>query len=101
MQTYSDPARENDPQALPDVEIFWHQHAKRELCALNAGHKAALYGECVCDNEGDCRGTGWYWWPRFPGCLPDGEANGPFDTEDKAKADALQGLVCGMRTFAS
>jgi hypothetical protein len=31
---------------------------------------------------------GWYWWPCFPGCLPDGEANGPFGTEAEAIADA-------------
>ena len=31
---------------------------------------------------------GWYWWPCFPGCLPDGDANGPFTTEAEALADA-------------
>lgn len=88
MQTYSDPARESDPHALPDVEVFHHEHAKRELCCLNAGHKAELYGECICDDEGDCRGTGYYWHSCFPGCLPDGDPNGPFKTADEAKADA-------------
>lgn len=33
---------------------------------------------------------GWYWWPCFPGCVPDGEAIGPFDSEAAALADALQ-----------
>lgn len=33
--------------------------------------------------------VGWYWWPCYPGCLPDGDAVGPFDTEAQAKADAL------------
>jgi hypothetical protein len=31
---------------------------------------------------------GWYWWPCFPGCLPDGEASGPFASEADAIADA-------------
>jgi hypothetical protein len=31
---------------------------------------------------------GWYWWACYPGCLPDGEAIGPFDTEADAIADA-------------
>lgn len=31
---------------------------------------------------------GWYWWPGFPGCLPDGEPTGPFQTEIEAIADA-------------
>ena len=31
---------------------------------------------------------GWYWWSGFPGCLPDGDAQGPFDTEEAAVEDA-------------
>lgn len=31
---------------------------------------------------------GWYWWPCFPGCLPDGDAVGPFETEREAVEDA-------------
>ena len=31
---------------------------------------------------------GWYWWPCFPGCIPDGEAVGPFKTEREAVIDA-------------
>ena len=27
---------------------------------------------------------GWYWWACFPGCLPDGDAQGPYATEDEA-----------------
>lgn len=88
MQAYSNPNRETDPHALPNVEVFYHEHAKRELCALNAGDKAELYGECIVNDEGDCGGTGWYWHPCFPGCMPDGEPFGPFDTEAGALADA-------------
>lgn len=91
-QHYSDPARENDPHALPDIETFFHQHAKRERMALNAGHKAELYGECITDDEGDCLGTGWYWQACFPGCLPDSDPIGPFDTEALALADAREGM---------
>lgn len=31
---------------------------------------------------------GWYWWACFPGCLPDGEATGPFRTSYLAWVDA-------------
>lgn len=31
---------------------------------------------------------GWYWHACFPGCLPDGEPCGPFDSEAEALADA-------------
>lgn len=87
-QHYSDPSREAEPTALPDVEVFYHEHAKRELCALNAGHKAELYGECIVNEDGDCCGSGWYWQACFPGCLPDSDPIGPFKTEAEAIADA-------------
>jgi hypothetical protein len=32
---------------------------------------------------------GWYWWAGFPGCLPDGDPSGPFETEQEALQDAL------------
>lgn len=31
---------------------------------------------------------GWYWQAEFPGCLPDGEPNGPFNTSGAAYSDA-------------
>jgi hypothetical protein len=31
---------------------------------------------------------GWYWWPCFPGCLPESDPIGPFATEAEAIADA-------------
>jgi hypothetical protein len=32
---------------------------------------------------------GWYWWPCFPGCLPDAEEpTGPFETSVEAYSDA-------------
>jgi hypothetical protein len=33
--------------------------------------------------------AGFYWWSCQPGCLPDGEANGPFETREEAKEDVL------------
>jgi hypothetical protein len=34
-------------------------------------------------------GIGYYWWPCFPGCLPDSEPMGPFNTELEAYEDAI------------
>lgn len=34
--------------------------------------------------------AGWFYWPCFPGCLPDGEAMGPFETEEEALEDARE-----------
>ena len=71
MQAYSNPERENDPHALPDVEVWQHTHHHKECpegCEL-----------------------GWYWQSCFPGCLPDSEPMGPFATQAEALADAQQG----------
>ena len=32
--------------------------------------------------------AGWYYWPCFPGCLPDGDAIEPFESEAEAVQDA-------------
>ena len=93
MQAYSDPKRASDPHALPNIKrylVFHHEHAKRERCFLNAGHKAELYGECITDEDGDCLGTGWYWWSCFPGFMPDSDPFGPFESYEAALADAQQ-----------
>lgn len=31
--------------------------------------------------------NGWYWWSCHPGCLPDSDPRGPFDTEQDALLD--------------
>lgn len=77
-QVYSDPARESDPYALPDIEVFF-----------NYGDQEA--GKDLTDEDGEFLAEGWYWWSCFPGCLPDGEANGPFATEAEAIANAQEG----------
>lgn len=33
---------------------------------------------------------GWYWQSEFPGCLPDGDAFGPFPTAEGAYLDAIK-----------
>ena len=70
-QQYFDPKRESDPHALPDCEVFY-----------------ADAGELGEDGDGDPRLAGWYWWSCFPGCMPDGDPCGPFETEAEALEDA-------------
>lgn len=72
-QFYTDPTRETDEHALPDAETVYFSA-----------------GEFVFDDESDCD-PGWYWWPCFPGCLPDGDPIGPFETEEEAIEDAREG----------
>ncbi len=76
MQAYSNPKRESDPHALPDVEVFY----------FNGCTAACVDDSCPHDP------AGWYWQACFPGCLPDGEPNGPFATQEEALADAREGL---------
>jgi len=72
-QHYSDSSREDDPYALPDVEVF----------------RSDDYGDPSDDNIEPLE-SGWYYWYCFPGCLPDSDAYGPYDSEDEA-VEASQG----------
>ena len=84
-QAYSDPARASDPHALPDIQVFFI--SERDIGRDRLASRAAgiqPYWERFA--------TGWYWWACFPGCLPDSEPVGPFNTEAEALADA-QGPV--------
>lgn len=83
-QAYSNPKRASDPRALPDVEVFCHNHE-------DAVFMVPSRCEHLRDDNGDCTGSGWYWWSCFPGCLPDGDPVGPFETEVEALADAQKG----------
>ena len=70
---YSDPKRAKDPYALPNVEVFY-------LSTEDAGTT----------EEGEPREPGWYFAFGFPGCLHDGEPEGPFATEGEALAAARE-----------
>ena len=76
MQAYLDPERENDPHALPNIEVFYVD----VQTVIRSMH---MPGSCWHDVE-----PGWYWWPCFPGCLPDGDPVGPFETMDEALEDS-------------
>lgn len=51
-------------------------------------HEATAEQEEYSDDNEDFFPSGWYWHACFPGCLPDGEPNGPFATEQGAIDDA-------------
>jgi hypothetical protein len=102
MQAYSNPDRENDPHALPDIEVFQltasevasmdeelvYEYSKRHefrLCHMNGRVQEAMLDAMV--KEEGISG-GWYWQACFPGCLPDGEPEGPYATAVDAKKAA-------------
>ena len=106
-QHYSNPAREHISTALPDVEVFYVSakdflHAKDGTWMFeemsNAGATQAEDTDYPAIIGPELRRiaselAGWYHWPCFPGCLPDGEPTGPYATEaeaiEAAQADYL------------
>lgn len=58
---YHDERRADDPAYIPSLETFE-----------------------VLPDESIASEVGWYYWFCLPGCLPDGEAIGPFATEEEA-----------------
>lgn len=73
MQFYTDPEREKDPNALPDAEVF--------TVTSDDCQPGTVFWN---DDTSEPFPTGFYWWPCLPGCLPDGDAIGPFETEEEA-----------------
>lgn len=101
-QHYSDPSREADPHALPDIEVFEltaHEVAALDedavyefgkiprfrLHAMNSIVREAMLDTIVAEMEIT---GGWFWWACFPGCLPDGPPIGPFSCHAEACSDA-------------
>jgi hypothetical protein len=94
---------EHRAKKLAGIEIF-EVTAEQFLAAesgtwqadlLAAAVKEALTGdydqtEVDPATEEEAKGlAGFYWWSCQPGCLPDGEANGPFETREEAEEDVL------------
>jgi hypothetical protein len=101
-QHYSNPQREADPHALPDLEIF--QFTAREvaeqdgemvdeymrrpefrLASMNSRVEAMF--DAMIEEEGIT--GGWFYWYCFPGCMPDSDAIGPFESRAEALKAAL------------
>ncbi len=78
MYFYSNPNRASEPHALPNAEVFF----------IN-DRAAKLARDRVEFADTELTEPGWYYWFCFPGCLPDGSANGPYESEREA-IDACQ-----------
>lgn len=81
---YSDPTRSADPYALPDLEIF---------------HCPNDYDLEPQSGEEEPYEPGWYYWYCFPGCMPDSDPFGPFDSYNSALADARDDVLACPRCF--
>lgn len=100
MYAYSNPADENDTYKIPDVQVFQltaeeaalldenmvYEYSKRhefELASMNGRARQAMIQAMIDENgiEG-----GWFFRFCFPGCLPESNPFGPYETH----AEALQ-----------
>lgn len=101
-QAYSNPARESEPTALPDIEVFqltaaeqvqqdedlmWEAGKRFPLMHMNSRDRERAIAWAI--EESGATG-GWFWWSCLPGCLPDSSAFGPFKTAKEALADARE-----------
>lgn len=102
MQAYSDPTREPEPYALPDLEVWEDRlivaecrHCGETDIPLPESHvRAALPDEPGCQHCGGALTPvnldgpfQWWGWHCFPGCLPDSDLHGPYDTESELVAN--------------
>ena len=94
-QHYSDVERESDEHSLPDVETWEAQYCDCPECGnlvLTTDESSVACPECGflfhINNDAP---SGWFYWFCLPGCIPDSDPIGPFDSEDEALADAREG----------
>jgi hypothetical protein len=103
MQVYSDPSRESDPYALPDVEVFqltaaevaeldddsiseFMHRPEFRLASMNSRARGAMIDAMI--EELGITG-GWFYQFCLPGCLPDSEPYGPYATAAEARQAAI------------
>lgn len=89
---------EADPTKLPNIEIFTAAYGycsgcgalRMEIAAPTTGYRLACTDHaCQLDEVTvELNRIGFFWWLCHPGCLPDSEPMGPFDSVEKALEDA-------------
>ena len=94
---YCPPERATDPNALPNIEVFFYSAAEAVADEAEQLIEAVMDTGQMWDNVKHMRWVlklaeeeveGWYYRFGFPGCLPDGDAIGPFDTQAEAECAA-------------
>jgi hypothetical protein len=79
-QYYSNPERESDTYALPNVEVFPVSQMECNYNLQNMDHA----------DEYTITEPGFYYWYCFPGCLPDSDPIGPFNAEAEAVKNMME-----------
>ncbi len=81
-QYYSEPERGEHFALLPDIETFFVNAVEFLYFEPDTWHAERMLHDTALNLQG------WYWWSCYPGCIPDSDPFGPFDTEAAALADA-------------
>lgn len=68
---------------MNNIEVFY-----QDVGDFQNADKDTWQADLVAEDNNPKDLIGWYWWSCSPGCLPDGDAVGPFETEAEALADA-------------
>jgi hypothetical protein len=100
MQAYSNPKRESEAHALPNVEVFEAEYCTHSCCGAIADADGIISHSSDCTGDRAWAGgeprlkRGFWHWP----CFPDGNPIGPFATEAEALADAQSGTHADCET---
>jgi hypothetical protein len=98
MQFYTDPTRESETYALPDARVYeltalevaeldedtirsYMRRREFQLAAMSDRVRDAMFDAMIEDNGIT---GGWFFDYCFPGCLPDSQPFGPYDSRDAA-----------------
>jgi hypothetical protein len=102
MQFYTDRTRESDPYALPDARVYeltarevaemdedtirgYMRRREFQLAAMSSRTRKAIL-DAIVANEGIT--GGWFFDYCLPGCMPDSQPFGPYESRDAAIAAA-------------
>jgi hypothetical protein len=94
-QHYMNPADANDPKKLPNILTMQVRYGYCDGCdglvLGETGNDTEPCEERACRHEElrvIIQHVGWFYWFCMPGCMPDTEPIGPFDSEAEALEDA-------------
>lgn len=80
---YLDPNDAEDPFRVPYLEIFYMDQEEINKLVQEDGEASPF-----ADDEGTPLPAGWYYWIAMPGCLPEGDPYGPYESENEALQEA-------------
>ena len=97
---YMNPDDASNPNRLPNIETFQAVYGECPECGVQVTEiaaptadtrKACPTYECQMDEVSVAlEQFGWFYWFCLPGCMPDSEPIGPFDTEEAALEHARE-----------